>query len=285
MGADSVAVTLEDWRPTLMTAKRLKEDTAQLLCRKSPEVLVFYLLDESFFYSRAEDHSLRYPQFDRHGLLHLKGEVHTMSKDSQYEAFQVMQQLLKVGGQRPIIFITPTPMWVVGRCCNMPDHSTNTGTDTWAASIAEKVDEAAKNYKSFFFTKGYRNVTIINNAQIQGEIPTFEIWDDSNGIPGAKFFNRLAQHVVSTSAGAKRKAEEMATNMNKTPKQGSRMPAGNNRPDHEAGGAEGPSRPPALMRGGQGGQRGGFGGRGRGGGAGQYQQFPRPPPRQYYGWH
>ena len=174
----------------------------ELMAWTSPAIFIFYALDEGFFYS-SNDAGLSFPARDEAGVVHLTGEAKVIGKDSQYEAFNLLQPLFKAAGGKPMVLITPYLRWTEKTCCSDTTHTTNTGNMMWAEHLATKLDEAARNYRTFFHTKGYKNISVLNPGIIGTEMVPHEIWDTDPTIPGAAFFDKLAASIIVNNTTSK----------------------------------------------------------------------------------
>ena len=236
----------------------------EMLERTNPEVFVFYGLDQGLFYGVGDD-GIKFPVRDPNGVIHVEGEARILGKDSQIKIYEMVQPVLKMAGNKPLVIVMPYHRWVTGPCCSIAGHAVNTGNVQWMTPLNEKLEEATRNLRSYLFNKGYRNTVVVNPLSTDGGMRLQEAWDDSTTLPSSKYFQRLAASLIANNSSMTSK-RRFSLDPN-TPIKRSKATPADQRP---RGGQPGPLMPTTPGYGGQlgGGQRGQrgrqYGNRGRG---------------------
>ncbi len=214
-GVEVAAVVAKNWRVTASGIKAMVNKVELMLSQVSPEIIIFNCLEETLLCG-VQDEGVVFPRMDTTGKLHLLGAAKILNKESQFEVFQELIPLLRCVGSRTILFMVPYKRWVSAKCCSTVGHLTNFEGGEWISSYSDKLEETARHFKSFFFTKNFRNVTIINPDIAARDLPLLSLWDSDPIIPSPLYFKKMAQYIISKSTGKELQAQAP------TPPQGNR---------------------------------------------------------------
>ncbi len=61
-----------------------------------------------------------------------------------------------------IFFLSPMPRYIYVSCCTREDHAPNRVLEGFEADIRAGLALCRGHYKDFFYTSGFRNVTVLN---------------------------------------------------------------------------------------------------------------------------
>jgi hypothetical protein len=61
-----------------------------------------------------------------------------------------------------VFFLSPMPRYLYRACCTREDHALNIREDGFEDSLRRSLMESRGYYKDFFFTSGFKNVTVLN---------------------------------------------------------------------------------------------------------------------------
>ncbi len=257
-GVEVAAAAAKNWRVTAIGVKAMAKKVGEMLGQVSPETVIFYCLDETLFCGVREE-GVVFPKVDTTGRLHLQGAAKVLSKESQYEVFLELLPLLMSVGTRTIILVMPFKRWVTAKCCNSAEHLTNFEAAEWSQTLAGKLEEATKNFKSFLFTKNIRNSMVVNPDLAVKDLPRLSVWGEDPVTPSEPYFKKLAAYIMAkgekTSKKRPQDASEASSSNNKKPRQHQPQLNTADQHLHHSG---------SSSRGGHGGQWLQRGGRGRG---------------------
>jgi len=136
--------------------------------------------------------------FEHQGALHLKGRVEVLSNDSLSSLLNTIMPLLTVGGNIPVVLVTPFKKWIADRCCQDTTHCTNTATPQWEADLEMRLADAARHIRTTLFSKGVRHVRVLNPCTIGKGLPQYEVWDiDNDFMPAYRLFDEVASSILT----------------------------------------------------------------------------------------
>jgi len=210
-GTVAGGVTADNFRVTVSGVAQTMTKTREVLARVKPELVVLMGLDSSVFYG-VVDGEVNLPIREDNGAIHIKGELRVLGKDAQYEIFKQILPLLTVAGKRPVILVTPFSRWLLGRCCEEKDHITNFNDMEYETTLATQLLELARNFRSFCFTKGMREVRILDPFTLTKELPKIELWEDSVTYPSTRFYSKMAEKIIFMASSKEEKAGQAPNN-------------------------------------------------------------------------
>ena len=84
------------------------------------------------------------------------------------------------------------------------------------STYSDKLEETARHFKSFLFTRNFRKVSVINPDLAARDLPMLSLWDTDPIIPSPLYFKKVALYIITKSTC---KDQQMQA---ATPPQGSR---------------------------------------------------------------
>ncbi len=100
------------------------------------------------------------------------------SKERLYMYFKNCMAIFKLLERFTVFFLSPMPRYLYKACCTREDHTPNTREDRFEDSQRCSLMECRGFYKDFFFTSGYKNVTVLNpGIEVPSEDETgLQLW-------------------------------------------------------------------------------------------------------------
>jgi len=199
-GSDTITAMASNWRVTASASNQMVAQLKNILAKSTPETLILWCLDEAVYYS-MEDGNIVLPAKDDMAIaLHLPGEVKVIGADGLNALITAILPLLRVGGNTPVVLITPYKRWVSSRCCENAGHTTNTATPEWEAALEAKLADLNRSIRTLLFNKGFRNVRVVNPCSFARNLPQHEVWDfDNPTLPATKFFDEVATSLLNNN--------------------------------------------------------------------------------------
>jgi hypothetical protein len=96
------------------------------------------------------------------GDYHIEGELVLASKERLYMYFKNCLNIFKLLEKLIVFFLSPLPRYLYKSCCPRLDHAPNIREDGFEERMRRSLTECRGFYKDFFFTSGFKNVTVLN---------------------------------------------------------------------------------------------------------------------------
>jgi hypothetical protein len=259
-GIEVISVAARGWRPNMTACEDMAANVAEAVKQLSDEdCVVIHCFDNIAFMARSEEGGdLPIRKFTS-GDYHIEGDLVLASKERLYMYFKNCTAIFKLLERFTVFFLSPLPRYLYVSCCRREDHAPNTREDGFEDSLRRSLGECRNFYKDFFFTSGFKNVTVLNpGLEVPSEDETgLQLWGPDPVHPLPEGYARIADLLL-------REWDRISEKKRKRTPDG-QEPA-SKRPKYEAPRPRwiDQSEPRATIQPGFSGGRGQSGGRGRG---------------------
>jgi hypothetical protein len=213
-GFEVISVAARGWRPNLTAcedmAARVEEAVAEMT---SDDFCLVHCFDNIAYMARSEEgEDLPIRKFTS-GDYHIEGELVLASKERLYMYFKNCLNIFKLLEKLIVFFLSPLPRYLYKSCCPRLDHAPNIREVGFGERMRRSITECRGFYKDFFFTSGFKNVTVLNPGM---EVPCedesgLQLWGPDPVHPLPEGYERIADLVcreVEKATHKKRKRVE-----------------------------------------------------------------------------
>jgi hypothetical protein len=128
-------------------------------------MVVLQLLDNVSYECRNEFGDRLLPRKSSDGRYHAPGEISVIGKDTLREYFMMLQPIFKSCKDYKVICVSPLPRYVWARCCDDPQHITNSEKESFAADMGRGLRDLTINLRNMLFMRKLKNVFIVNSTE------------------------------------------------------------------------------------------------------------------------
>ncbi len=195
------------WRPNLTAcedmAARVEEAVAEM---SADDFCLIHCFDNIAYMARSEEGGdLPIRKFTT-GDYHIEGDLILASKERLYMYFKTSSSSLRS------CFLSPLPRYLYKFCCPCLDHAPNTWEEGFEERMRRSLTECRGFYKDFFFTSGFKNVTVLNpGMEVTSEDESgLQLWGPDPVHPLPKVYGRIADLVCREAEKASDKKRKRA---------------------------------------------------------------------------
>jgi len=210
---DIVDLSCGGWRLTDATAGELAEDLTEQIGQHNKCAVILQLFDNSIFCGKMGN-KLR-PALKIEGKYHIEGELAVVEREQMKYLFETAAPIFKATKNVPTFVLGPVPRYVMAPCCEEACHVTNMSEEDFTAKIAVQVRDLGRHLRQLVWHKRWRNVFVINTAEIMGiggslsieEIrlrldDMLELWGEDDPVhPSPQAYANLAANLVDQIKG------------------------------------------------------------------------------------
>jgi hypothetical protein len=198
-GFTTATVLIPHWRIGMGRSGDLGNMVREVIDLQDPETIVLQLLDNSTYYVRLPDGSRRSPVQLGDGHYHIDGALAVCTRETQYEHFTAIRQLLDITEKRRCIVISPMPRYWKQACCSDRSHVTNLRDPDYQASMLSALECMRRNLKDFLFHIGRRNTRIIDPVMDIKRMRDEEAWGNDPVHPLPQVYAKIAEAINNLS--------------------------------------------------------------------------------------
>jgi hypothetical protein len=178
-GYDVTMCAVAGWRPNMSAIENMREKVAEAVSSlEDGDPVLIHCFDNIAFMARSEEGGdlpiRRYPD----GRYHIEGELVLASKERLFMYFKNSLPIFKLLERFRIFFLSPMPRYLYVSCCTREDHAPNRELEGFEADLRASLALCRGHYKDFFYTSGFRNVTVLNPGLElpQEDAEGFQLW-------------------------------------------------------------------------------------------------------------
>jgi hypothetical protein len=145
----TATVLITHWRIGMGRSEDLGNMVRDVIDHQDPETIVLQLLDISTYYVRLPNGSRMSPIQLEDGHYHIDGALAVCTRETQFEHFTAIRQLLDVTEKRRCIGISPMPRYWKQACCTDRSYMTNLRDPDYKASMLSALECMRRNLKGF----------------------------------------------------------------------------------------------------------------------------------------
>jgi hypothetical protein len=165
--------TVLGFRISEKSVSEITTDISEKLSEMDParSVVVLQLLDNVSYECKNEFGDRLLPRKSSDGRYHAPGEISVIGKDTLREYFMMLQPIFRACKDYKVICVSPLPRYVWARCCDDPQHITNSEKGSFAADMGRGLRDLTINLRNMLFMRKLKNVVIVNSTEAMGIIP------------------------------------------------------------------------------------------------------------------
>jgi hypothetical protein len=198
-GFTTATVLIPKWKIGMGRDEDLGNMVRDVIEQQDLETIVLQLLDNSTYYVRLPDGSRRSPIQLEDGHYHIDGALAVCTRETQFEHFTAIRQLLDITEKRRCIVISPMPRYWNRACCNEPGHVTNLRDQDYKASMLSALECMRRNLKDFLFHIGRRNTRIVDPVVDIRRMREEEAWGNDPVHPLPQVYAKIAEAINKLS--------------------------------------------------------------------------------------
>jgi hypothetical protein len=192
------------------SVSEITADISEKLLELDParSVVVLQLLDNVSYECKTEFGDRLLPRKSGDGRYHAPGELSVIGKDTLREYFMLLQPIFRACKDYKIICVSPLPRYVWARCCEDPQHITNSEKESFAADMGRGLRDLTINLRNMLFMRKLKNVCIVNSTEAMGIIPSDQgteegldrviaLWGSDPVHPTRGAYQRLATKIAT----------------------------------------------------------------------------------------
>jgi hypothetical protein len=126
------------------------------------DTVLIHCFDNVAYMARSEEGGdlpiRRYPD----GSYFIEGTLVLASKERLFMFFKNCIPIFKLLEKFVVFFLSPLPRYLYSGCCTREDHAPNSLQDGYEEEMRKALMACRWFFKDFFFTSGFRNVTVLN---------------------------------------------------------------------------------------------------------------------------
>jgi hypothetical protein len=177
----------------------MREKVAEAIAHlEEGDPVLIHCYDNIAYMARSEEGGdlpiRRYPD----GRYHIEGDLVLTSKERLFMYFRNSLPIFKLLEKFRIFFLSPMPRYLYVSCCTREDHAPNRGVDGFEADLRAGLAVCRGSYKDFFYTNGFRNVTVLNPGLElpQEDADGFQLWGPDPVHPLSDGYKKIADLVI-----------------------------------------------------------------------------------------
>jgi hypothetical protein len=161
-GYEVITCAVAGWRPNKSAIEDMAEKVGEAVQHITKDDLVIvHCFDNVAFMSRSEEGGdLPIRKYDN--KYHVEGDLVVTARDRLYMYFKNCMPIFKLLEDFYVIFLSPMHRYMFTSCCELEDHAPNRKEPEFESELMRCLAECRSNYKNFFFTAGFRKVTVLN---------------------------------------------------------------------------------------------------------------------------
>jgi hypothetical protein len=165
--------TVAGFRITDSSVTAMASDIEEKLVELDPAntVVLVHLLDNSIYQCKHDNGDRTLPKRGRDGNYHAEGELSIVNRDTLRELFSSLQPIFKADKNFQCILLSPLPRYLWSRCCEDPNHITNSEELRYAANMGTALRELNRSLRNMIFMRKMKGVTLLNSLEALGLIP------------------------------------------------------------------------------------------------------------------
>jgi hypothetical protein len=188
------------WTISRASVEHLASHVRRVITQEDPDLVIFFLNDNSTYYARGEDGSCNLPKKDQSGKFHIEGELVISSRDTQAAHFAAMRPLLEAVGKKKCLWVAPMPRYLLRGCCDNPSHITNRSTRYYKDEMDMQLDRYKWHMKEYIKATGKRNFKILDPNYDLRSMDEAEVWGDDPVHPRERAYQKIADGVLTMNA-------------------------------------------------------------------------------------
>jgi hypothetical protein len=225
-GYEVVSCGVRGWRPNMTAIQDMTEKVAEAVKDLSEgDIVIIHCFDNVAYMARSEEGGdlpiRRYPD----GSYHIEGDLVVASKERLFMFFKNCIPIFKLLEKFVVLFLSPLPRYLYSGCCTREDHAPNRLQDGFEEELRKALMVCRGFYKDFFFTSGFRNITVLNPGleTPQEDETGLQLWGPDPVHPLPEGYSKIIDMVCREKekkevASRKRTGENLEPKNNKRPR-------------------------------------------------------------------
>jgi hypothetical protein len=156
-------------------------------------LLIFSLLDNTYFQTSQEDGSIIPHSRRADGSYHVDGDLICGPSESAKKNFLQLVPLFQSLVEMVKVLTVPLPRYLWRACCNDDDHVPNTRQDGYLDYQREDLDGCHRLWKGLAHREKLRNIKICNTSQL---LFSRDMWLDDPVHPRQEAYDSVAKYLV-----------------------------------------------------------------------------------------
>ena len=167
-----VDLSMSGWRISETGAAELASDIAEALDDDEVEdpVVILHLFDNSL-YKGTQDGEMVEP-VKANSKYHIVGDLQVANSHQIKQLFELAMPILRAARGSRVILLGPLPRYVVGPCCNSPEHITNFSSEEYVKFIRNSLKDVGIQLKNLLQTRRIKCAKLVNPAVLMGLLTT-----------------------------------------------------------------------------------------------------------------
>jgi hypothetical protein len=149
----------------------MASDVEENLAKLDPAVVLVQLLDNSIYQCKHESGDRTLPKRGQDSKYHAEGEMCIVNRDTLRELFSSLQPIFKAAKNFQCILLNPLPRYLWNRCCDDPNHITNSEEPGYTANLGTNLCELNRSLKNMIFMQKMNGVNMLNSLEALGIVP------------------------------------------------------------------------------------------------------------------
>jgi hypothetical protein len=165
-GANPILIETPHWKSTADMVSTLCGKLEAALVDLVNPVIVFCMLDNSYFRTTCSDGSIEPNRKGPDGRYHVVGDVLCGPADSAKKMFQQLVPLLMTLADYDKLLLTPIPRYIWKPCCDNSEHSTNVSEPGYLESQLGDLDACHRLWRGLAHRDKIKNLKVCNTGHL-----------------------------------------------------------------------------------------------------------------------